>query len=220
GLAVGVAVCVLAFRRDLRARPDARPPPVERITHPALLVVASFGIACALVGFVVAPSFDVPIWGVALASGVAVLLLAATTRVSPVEVGRRFDAGILVFFAGLFVLLAAVRATGLLASLSDVLAPAGRAGYVVATAVLSNVVSNVPAVLLLLPGVESDAQALLLACASTFAGNATFLGSAATVIVAETARAHGASFSVARFTLVGLPIAAITLAMAWWLVPA
>lgn len=232
-LLVGVVAAVAFFWRDLRPSPGPRPRapgPEATISNRGMLAIAVAAVALALAGFLVGPAIGVPLWLAAFGAGLVALLLAPAARVSPVALARRVDVGILVFFVGLFVLLETVRASGLLERLADALAGAGSGGFVVTTAVLSNVVSNVPAVLLLLPTVTSDAQALLLASASTFAGNATFLGSAATVIVAETARHEGAAaqrgadgsadplsadFSVLKFTLLGLPLSIVTLALAW-----
>src|SRR5581483_9621483 len=147
----------------------------------------------------------------ALGAGLLVLLLAPAARVSPVKLARGVDLGILAFFVGLFALLEAVKQAGALDVLGSILARGGSGAFVIATALLSNVVSNVPAVLLLNPIVKDAGQALLLAMASTLAGNLTFLGSAATVIVAETARTRGEDFDIGRFTLLGLGIGTLTL---------
>jgi Na+/H+ antiporter NhaD/arsenite permease-like protein len=216
-LAIGVAACVLFFRRELakgHAHGHAQGPGA-RITNERMFILALAAVALALAGFLVGPALGVPLWLSALGAGLLALALAPVARTSPVGIARKVDYGILVFFVGLFVLLEVVRTSGVLEPMADALARGGTGSFVVATAVLSNVVSNVPAVLLLLPTVTSDAQALLLAAASTFAGNATFLGSAATVIVAETARHERADFSVLKFTLVGLPVAIATLIVAW-----
>ena len=215
GLAVGIGACLLAFRKDLRGGAGAAPRralPRERVTNPRLLAVALGSVALALVGFVAGPALGVPLWASALGAGLLATLLAPLARASPLRVARGVDVGVLVFFVGLFVLVEGVR--GSVGAAAGYVGTSG--GLVVATAVLSNLVSNVPAVLLLLPLVGAG-SAVLLAVSSTFAGNATFLGSAATVIVAETARARGAEFDVARFTLVGLPLAVATLALAWLL---
>jgi len=135
---------------------------------------------------------------------------------------RKVDLGVLVFFAGLFVLVAGVRGAGILDALGRVFAGLGAdtpVGLTGITAVLSNLVSNVPAVVLLLPSVHDAGGLLLLAAASTLAGNATLLGAAANVIVAESARARGETFDVARFVAYGLPITVATLALAAWMVP-
>lgn len=218
GLAIGILACVLAFGRELRAATPGRALPgasMARIANSRMLVLALVSVALALCGFLVGPRVGVALWMSALGAGLIVLVLSPAARVSPFVIARRVDYGILVFFVGLFVLLETVRQSGVLAPLADAIARTGSAGFVGFTAVLSNIVSNVPAVLLILPTVTSDDQAVLLAAASTFAGNATFIGSAATVIVAETARAFGAEFDVGRFTLVGLPLATATLVLAW-----
>lgn len=221
-LALGVAACLVAFRGDLapgasRFAPGASRLAPPRISSIPMLAIAAGAVGLALGGFLFGPTLGIPLWASALGAGLVALVAAPAARVAPLRVARRVDVGILAFFVGLFVLLEVVRASGALDATSDALARGGSGAFVVATAVLSNVVSNVPAVLLLLPTVTSDPQALLLAAASTLAGNATFLGSAATVIVAESARHERADFSVLRFTLVGFPLSVATLALAWWM---
>ena len=81
------------------------------------------------------------------------------------------------------------------------------------SAFLSNLVSNVPAVMLLsemIPISHADLW-LALASSSTLAGNATILGAAANVIVAEKAEGMGVEVNFWKFTLVGFPIAMVTL---------
>ena len=217
-LVVGIALCAFAFRRDLRAPTSRAAPAPERVSNRAMVAIASGAVLLALVGFVVGPAYGVALWASALGAGVLAVLLAPAARVSPVRIVRGVDAGILVFFVGLFVLLESVREAGAIDALGALLGRAGSWGFVIATALLSNLVSNVPAVLLLMPTVSTHAQALLLAMTSTLAGNLTFLGSAATVIVAETARREGEPFDVGRFTLLGLALGTFTLVIAWlWL---
>ena len=84
------------------------------------------------------------------------------------------------------------------------------------TAVLSNIVSNVPAVLILRPFIPSfpDPQRawLVVAMASTLAGNLTLIGSVANLIVAERARAEGIPMSFWAYFKVGLPLTVVTIA--------
>jgi Na+/H+ antiporter NhaD/arsenite permease-like protein len=214
-LALGIGLCLLAFRKELRLHDQAARPAPARITNRAMFALATGAVLLALVAFLVGPGYGVALWMGALGAGLLALVLAPAARVSPLRIARGVDYGILVFFVGLFVLLQVVKDAGALDALGGLLSRAGSAGFVIATALLSNVVSNVPAVLLLLPTVTSDHQALLLAMASTLAGNLTFLGSAATVIVAETARSRGAAFDIGRFTLIGLGIGTLTLLVAW-----
>jgi Na+/H+ antiporter NhaD/arsenite permease-like protein len=90
------------------------------------------------------------------------------------------------------------------------------------TAALSNVISNVPAVLALKPFVqnlpEADRAWLVVAMSSTLAGNLTLIGSVANLIVAERARAAGIELSFATYCRVGIPLTLLSLAFgAWWL---
>jgi Na+/H+ antiporter NhaD/arsenite permease-like protein len=89
-----------------------------------------------------------------------------------------------------------------------------------ATLVLSNLVSNVPAVMLLLPAVQ-DAPApyagATLALVSTLAGNLLIVGSIANIIVVDAARKHGIVIDWARHARTGVPVTVATLAVtaAW-----
>src|SRR5204863_7008218 len=85
------------------------------------------------------------------------------------------------------------------------------------SAALSNLVSNVPAVLLMEPVVQAVPEAsreaawLALAMSSTFAGNLTILGSVANLIVVENARREGVPISFWEYCKVGVPLTVLTL---------
>ncbi len=90
------------------------------------------------------------------------------------------------------------------------------------TAVASNIVSNVPAVLALKPFIatlpDSKHAWLVVAMSSTLAGNFTLIGSVANLIVAEYARKAGAPISFWAYFKVGAPLTLVTLAFGtWWL---
>jgi Na+/H+ antiporter NhaD/arsenite permease-like protein len=82
-----------------------------------------------------------------------------------------------------------------------------------ATFVLSNLVSNVPAVMLLIPVVPGDAGGVLLALVSTFAGNLFIVGSIANIIVVDAAARRGIAIDWKRHARVGVPVTLITLAV-------
>lgn len=89
------------------------------------------------------------------------------------------------------------------------------------TAVLSNLVSNVPAIMLLLPVVEGDRMGALLALSSTLAGNFIIVGSVANIIVVEAARQVGIHISFRTHAKVGVPVtlASLLITGGWlWLV--
>ena len=101
-------------------------------------------------------------------------------------------------------------------------APRRRLGLDRVTAVLSNIISNVPAVLALKPfvaGLPDEPRAwLVIAMSSTLAGNFTLVGSVANLIVAERARRAGIEISFLAYCRAGIPLTLLTLALgAWWL---
>lgn len=79
------------------------------------------------------------------------------------------------------------------------------------SAVLSNIVSNVPAVMLLIPFVQNNFGAALLAVSSTFAGNFLLIGSIANLIVAQEAAKQNVPFPWKKHFVLGAPITLFTL---------
>ena len=224
-LSVGIAYGVtwLVFRAALRpaGKPMDAAPLAGKPRRPKqqALLVKSLLVTVLTVGAFFA---GCPMAVVALAAA-GVLLL---DRVNPAKVYREVDWPLLVMFAGLFVVVHAFEARVL-----------GRLGVEdwhmlkdrpvdvlsAASAVLSNVVSNVPAVLLFKPVIaamppESQEVAwLALAMSSTLAGNLTVLGSVANLIVVEAARKEGVAISLADYCRVGVPVTLLTLlvGVAW-----
>jgi Na+/H+ antiporter NhaD/arsenite permease-like protein len=153
-----------------------------------------------------------------IALGAAALLLVG--RVKPEKVYRQVDWGLLVMFTGLFIVVHAfqvhvVSKWGI--EHWDGLAshPVGLLSLI--SAALSNLVSNVPAVLLLEPIAQSIPAAgretawLVLAMSSTLAGNLTVLGSVANLIVVENANRQGVEISFWDYCKVGTPLTIVTL---------
>ena len=170
--------------------------------------------------FVVSHIIATPIAIIAFVAGAAALFLVPiVTDVKPKEMLAGVDWTIILFFVGLFVVIEGVKDSGLLAEMKSQF-PGFRPGeipsldwLVVLTAFLSNLVSNVPAVMLLseMIPVTNHELWLALAASSTLAGNATILGAAANVIVAEKAEGMGVEVNFWKFTLVGFPITLATL---------
>ena len=84
----------------------------------------------------------------------------------------------------------------------------------VAVAALSNLVSNVPAVMLLLPFAHAARTGAVLALASTLAGNLLLVGSIANLIVAEQARRLGVRIGWREHARIGVPVTLVTLGLA------
>jgi Na+/H+ antiporter NhaD/arsenite permease-like protein len=150
---------------------------------------------------------------IALAAIIAAAALLVTRRTEPETVFARVDWPLLVLFSGLFVVAGVLDYTHLSGRLFVLLVPAthgGVAALAATAAVLSNLISNVPAVLLFrtaIPSLADPRQAwLTLAMASTLADNLTLLGSVANLIVAETARASGVRLSFREYLRAGVRI--------------
>ncbi|MDE3156670.1 MAG: anion transporter [Acidobacteriota bacterium] len=210
GLGLDVLVIGLVFRQELArgGRTATLPaPPVHRGLMIKALVVAAGVLAGFLAGY------DTAV--VALA-GAAVLLV--TRRVNPRKVYQEIDWDLLMLFIGLFVVIGGVEHAGLDQVFFTLLQPIGVAtvgGLTVAAAVLSNLVSNVPAVMLftrLVPRLPDPGTAwLTLAMASTLAGNLTIVGSIANLIVVEGAARRRVRLSFWQYLKVGVPLTLCTL---------
>lgn len=175
------------------------------------LIFPALVTLCVLAGFLIGlpPAFVAAIGG-------AVLLIRRTQP--PENIYSRVDWSLLILFIGLFLIIGAAEASGIAVQM---LTFADRfnvqniwilSGVIVA---LSNLVSNVPAVMLLkglAPQFHDPRQFwLLLALVSTFAGNLTITGSVANIIVVEKAKSEAhVHVSFREYMRVGVPITVIT----------
>jgi Na+/H+ antiporter NhaD/arsenite permease-like protein len=216
GLVAVWAVLCIAYRgrweRECAVVPDEeRPKPDRGQTVKGLLVAAGL-----LAAFLFAP------WPreVVSLSGAAILL--TSRRLHTRRTLGYVDWQVLVLFIGLFVVNDALARTGMPARVVDALAASGfdlaRAEWLFAvTAILSNVVSNVPAVMLLLPLCGGPAAGPDLALASTLAGNLLVVGSIANILVVDIAARRGIPISWRAHARIGIPVTLVTLllAVAW-----
>ena len=163
----------------------------------------------------------------AMMAAIGAALLLITRTVEPRRMYEGVDWGLLVFFVGLFVIVAGAERAGLTEALLRPFAAWDLHAiptFVAVTTLLCNVVSNVPAVMLLRTLVASFADPhlgwLTLAMASTLAGNLTITGSVANIIVVERAAADGVHVGFREYARVGVPVTIATLVAgsAWlWL---
>jgi len=128
------------------------------------------------------------------------------------------DWELLVLFMSLFVVNHALQRTGLTADAMNYLSGHGvrleQPGTLFgATFLLSNLVSNVPAVMLLLPVVQHEVGGVMLALVSTLSGNLLIVGSIANIIVVDAAARRGIAIDWKRFARVGVPVTLATLAV-------
>jgi len=212
GLTLNAAILYVVFRKDLvphGLEPMGRGP---KPMHQAMMTKSLLVAAGVLVGFFL--GYDPSL--VALAAA-AVLLV--TRRVNPEKLYGKVDWDLLVLFIGLFVVIAGVEQVGLVDRLFAWIQPWGiesTVGLALAATGLSNLISNVPAVMLFKSVIPTWADPhnawLTLAMASTLAGNLTLVGSIANLIVLQGARRHGITITFWDYTRIGLPVTLATLA--------
>ena len=217
GLFIAWGILHWVHLRDLAlpAQEEAIPLPQLDISH---LMKPAIVVAGVVIGFLVgAPPAQTA------ALGAAVLLI--TRSLDPRKLYDEVDWGLLVFFIGLFLIVGGAENAGITSHLLHIaqhwnLQHTGI--FTVMVAALCNMVSNVPAVMLLkslVPGFSDPHTAwLTLAMASTLAGNLTVTGSVANIIVIENAKpdVHVGFWDYFR---AGLPITVLTLLFGWlWLV--
>ena len=209
GLVLNFAVVALVYRKTLTA-PFNGPSETEtgspRVHH--RLLTKSVLVTLATVGCFFA---GLPIAVVALTAA-AVLML---DRVRPEKIYRSVDWPLLVMFAGLFVVVQAFEVNVVRHWRLDRWQALKESPVVMVSGLsvlLSNLVSNVPAVLLFKPLMEvmprKEPAWLALAMSSTLAGNLTVLGSVANLIVVENARRAGIELGFLEYLKVGVPLTA------------
>jgi len=217
GLALTIAVIALVYGDEFRAgaplKVEHRPP---RVNRP--LLWKSLAVSAGMIVFFFA---GLPVPKVAVIAGA---LLLITRRVKPEKVYREIDWSLLVLFIGLFIVIAGLEKTpvpaGLFAAAArfDLDRPGPLSAF---AALLSNLVSNVPAVLVFksfIPQLPDPARAwLTLAMSTTLAGNLTILGSVANLIVVQRARAEKVEIGFAEYARAGVPLTVLTLAAGVWM---
>jgi Na+/H+ antiporter NhaD/arsenite permease-like protein len=213
GLALLAVLLVLSFRTEFLTRERLPAARLRVRVNRALLVRALVATAAMIAFFFMGQ----PPAKVAIVVGA---LLMLTRRVKPERVYAEIDWALLLLFTGLFILVAGAEKTALTGAVRADIASMGLAHpamLALVAAALSNLVSNVPAVLVLKSFVVALPDAsrgwLVLAMASTFAGNLTIVGSVANLIVVERARRHGVVIDFWSYFRVGAPLAIVTIAL-------
>jgi Na+/H+ antiporter NhaD/arsenite permease-like protein len=213
--AIGIALTIVMifafypeeFWTGEQLRRDPEPPRIHR----KLAIKTVLVTVMILAGFFTGQ----PPAKVALVAG-AVLLL--TRAVKAEKIYHEIDGQLLLMFAGLFIVVAGFEKALLSTGIVQIVGRLHLDHVVVLSAVtagLSNLVSNVPAVLVLKPFIVGlhDPQRtwLVVAMASTLAGNFTVLGSIANLIVVQLARARGVKVSFWEYFKIGAPLTVLTI---------
>ncbi len=212
GLVLTVALIALAYRAEFFTRETLMEEPQPARAHqPLILKSVTVLLAMVAAFFAGAPP--------ALAAIVGGSLLLVTRRIKAEKIYAEIDWPLLLMFGGLFVVVAGLERSVLP---PEAIAAAARLHLErlpllsTLTALLSNLLSNVPAVLALKPFIASLPDPgrawLAVAMAATLAGNLTLLGSVANLIVVERARAEGVEIGFWSHFKIGAPLAVLTIA--------
>jgi Na+/H+ antiporter NhaD/arsenite permease-like protein len=205
GLLIAAALIALAHRRQFFTRERMEEIELRARFHRPLLLKTMLVLAAMVALFFLGQ----PVAKVAIVGGAFLLL---TRRVKPEKIYIEIDWPLLLMFVGLFIVVGGLEKAVLTLGRQHLDNMAVLGGI---TAVLSNVVSNVPAVLLLKPFVanlqEPQHAWLIIAMAATLAGNLTLVGSVANLIVAQRAKARGVELGFWSYLKVGVPLTVITL---------
>ena len=217
GLAITYAYLRWAYRAELREPFRERLETVPVVLDRSLVLkgLALFGLA--VVGWLAGGSLPL----VAITAGAA---MVAVAQRDPAYAIDRVEWSLLLFFASLFVVMRGFEHTGAVAWIDRWAlgvvhgGTPWRAATVVSgvMATLSNLISNVPAVILwrnTVPGLPNPSLVWrVLAMSSTFAGNLLLIGSMANLIVAEKAETRGVRIGFGEYARVGVPVTLLTLA--------
>jgi Na+/H+ antiporter NhaD/arsenite permease-like protein len=216
GLVIDFVVLAVVYRGALTVAAPS-PAPAEA-PLPAVSLWLRYKVTVVTVGLVVLFFAGFPIALVALGAA-AILLLG---RIEPAKIYAQVDWSLLIMFAGLFIVVHAFQLHVidrwpltewhvLTDHPIDVLS--------LAAVGLSNLVSNVPAVLLFapvihaMPGATQSTAWMALAMSSTFAGNLTIVGSVANLIVVENAKREGITLTFGEYLKSGIPVTVLTVAL-------
>lgn len=215
GLLLVFLVVRFFYRREITMEPMVIPPPRNPVRIQRWLLTVSLGAGITMF-LLLCFNFHPPAVAMSLAS---VVILAGSRK--PRRALQEVDWTLLFLFAGLFVVMRGVETSGLTdflfqktGFLLQERSLADMTGLTAIIALLSNLVSNVPAVMVYVPLIQAQTSPtdlwLVLAMASTLAGNLTLLGSVANLIVVEIAK-KDCPISFVEYFKIGLPVTLLTL---------
>ncbi len=219
GLVLTIAMIAAFYRREFLTRERFKVTVAKQVRFNQPIVIKSLLVLTAMVILFFAGQ---PVAKVAILGGAYMLF---TRRIKAHKVYREIDWPLLVMFAGLFVVVAGFERVALTPGVIAAVARQHLDSVPVlslVTATLSNLVSNVPAVLMLKSFVANLADPhrawLVVAMASTLAGNFTLVGSVANLIVAQRAQGAGITIGFWAYFKVGAPLTVLTILIGiWWL---
>ncbi len=193
------------------ASPRPLPSPTRcftRIVKCSLALLIGLALANIIVSLVTG-AIVIPLPLIGLAAALPIIIFSSER----IAVLKAIDWCTLVFFAAMFVLMAAVWQTGFFQSLAGVAGVTSVPAILGTSVVISQFISNVPFVALFQPLILAaggrTAQLMALAAGSTIAGNLTILGAASNVIIIQQAESRGETLTFMEFAKIGIPLTLI-----------
>jgi Na+/H+ antiporter NhaD/arsenite permease-like protein len=183
-------------------QPDPALTRIVRCSLAILITLAGANIIASLISGAIA----IPLPLIGLAAALPILIFPGQR----VAVLKSIDWYTLVFFAAMFVLMAAVWETGFFQSVAGTAGVTSVPAILATSVVISQFISNVPFVALFQPLIlqagGGTARLMALAAGSTVAGNLTILGAASNVIIIQQAEARGETLTFMEFMKIGVPL--------------
>lgn len=216
GLALVYLTISLVYRTELKGLlPE--PQPLTGVQHLYLVKKGIVVVILVLAGFLI--GFEPTI---VASLGASYLLI--TRRIKPNKLYTGIDFNLLIIFVGLFIIIGGVEQSGLLGIFINspwIKGVQNLSVFSLLTVALSNIISNVPAVMLLKYLIPSGTGAIWwasMAIFSTFAGNLTLTGSIANLIVVELAKKENVDISFLTYLKIGFPltISMVVIALAYF----
>jgi len=191
-------------------------PRLARLCKASLAIIA-VAIAAKISVAYIAPQYDFPLTLIAVAAALPIVVFSPQRA----DIVRKVDWPTLVFFASMFVLMAAVWSTGFFQGLVGGVEGITSVPVILGMSVgISQLVSNVPYVALIMPLLMQAGagpnEMLALAAGSTIAGNLFILGAASNVIIIQNAEKEGCTLTFLEFAKVGGPLTALNCLVYWF----
>lgn len=216
-LLLAYAVLRLFFPQEFRGRAvhlhddGIKDPLLARLCQASLVIIAVM-VSAKIAASVLAPELEFRLTYIAILAALPIVVLSSRR----VEMVRKVDWATLVFFASLFVLMAAVWASGFFQGLLGDGRGLTSIPLILGTSVVvSQFISNVPFVALYLPLLQEAGagtpELVALAAGSTIAGNLLLLGAASNIIIVQNAERMGQTLSFLEFAKVGIPLTLLNL---------
>ena len=223
-----IAIFYVLFGRKFKVADDRKKALMEldereEIKNPTLLRQSVVMILLVTAGFMLHGSLGIESCVVALTAA-GVLMLVSGERIEDALMHVEWTT--LVFFAGLFIIVGSLSEVGVIGMLAQALVDVtGGSTFtamivlLVASAVVSSFLDNIPFVATMIPillsmeatGMDVAPLWWAVSLGACLGGNGTLIGASANVVMSDIAKKNGTSITFARFLKVGFPTMVLTI---------